>query len=302
MLQLERPQASLESVFTKEYWGGTIPPMPSFKHSSVIGRMREHSKAVGFPYGRLPHETETSMREAVARNVSQLLRGVAPTPIAEGEYIGGADDTTYAIPGNILLFDTELLTKTRASRWPQKEEICSDFEIAASAVRLFKHTAKYETEATTAYYPGLGGITKTVLATCGLYPPTVEKIEPRMASRPYRGWTYNSEVGQIYRRRISLVAFAPNTEGRTTARGVSESLLFDDGEDITYLSAGYPHTIGRVGEARNDSVSARLQLISRTRAAYLCDRGAFEFATAPSRARHSRNARLVATLSQQPNA
>ena len=275
-----------DSIYTQEYWGD-IPPMMNFDHKGTFGRSIETHRRHDFHHGRVGgYDIEQHIGEAVGRSMLQIYAGELTEPILDGELIGGKDDTKYALPGNILLLDNEEIWFREHTYDKSSNAVQNEFELSASAIRLFKSKMKRELSFESQAFPGVSGIPKTIAAGLGLTDETHTHVrdDPLFKSDEYVG-NHTQDGVAMYTRTVSLVTFFVDKKGKVGSRRAYHSGVWDSGGAHSHLGTAIPHIASRVGETVNLSVNTGVTNLSRTRSAYMCARGAFEYATAPVKAR-----------------
>ena len=274
-----------ESIYTQDYWGN-VPPMMNFDHKGGFGRTLETQSHYGLHHGRIGHVLEQQIGEAVGRSMLQLHAGEMPEAILDGELIGGKDDTKYAIPGNILLLDNEDILFRKHTYEVSRDAVKNEFELSASALRLFRSKIKRELSFESQYFSGLSGVPKTIAANLGLTDETQTHVRdnPLFVSDEYVGNHTQNGVA-IYTRTVSLVPFFVDKKGQVGSRRAYRSGVWDSGGAFALLGSADPYIVSRIGETLNLSVNTSVTILSRTRSAYVCARGAFEYATVPAKAR-----------------
>ncbi len=286
---MQEIQPDFKSIYTPEYWS-EIPPKHSFKRSTAIGKILElRKKEPRYKHGKLPSRSaEHAIGEALARTAfdihndsSELLQ------IEDGVLLGTKDDDTYAIPGNILLLDTEcVIFRQGIERSPFYGEIRNEFEIKASALQIikgrFRHISSYTIDPLAEF--GKEGPIRTA-ASFLLNPftevePYEKELPPHLKYKPYERETINPEAG-TYQRSVDLVAFFDAKEdGTIGSRTTSGSFIYESGGAHSWLGSAATHRQGKVGKTKNLSIDEGALYLQRTRSAYLCARGAFELAPA----------------------
>lgn len=289
-------QTSFETVFTPEHWGETPAP-PSFRSNNIFLRVHEIMRARDFPLNwRTDSETKTNVQIALAQTSFAIASGQNPESIHNGELIGGVEDMKYALPGNILLLDSEKLVlnpKTTGEHNKFRDEL----ELAASAVLL--HKRGYHRESYSYECEPSDNVIKRMLVWWGLVDGEEVPLDlPVMTHNSYRPSIQKTEIGW-YQRSIELAAFYPNKKGKMVAVTPHYLEHNEDGSDPRVrLTAAYTH-IGRVGEVLNLSVSDKQLVLTRIKSAYVCARGAFEYARQPVKSsRLLRLGKLATSLSR----
>lgn len=276
-----------ESIYTKEYWGD-IPPMMNYKHDGTFSRVRESTQRNNLHHGRIgDYELEERMGEAIGKGMLQLYAGEVPEAIVQGELIGSKDDTKYALPGNILLLDTEEIWLRKPTYKGLHNAFRNEFELGASAVQLFKSKIRRETEYESQWRGGVSGLPRNLAACMGMTTEilTYERKVPLVRSSEYVGNHAREAVG-TYTRSVSLVTFFVDKQGNVGSRKAYNSGVWESGNGFANFVTADPHMSGRIGETLNQTVNPDVTNLSRTRSAYICARGAFEHATVPAKARY----------------
>lgn len=287
---MQEVQPDFESIYTPEYWGD-IPAMHNCQSRTALGKVLEIARQDRFNHGRMPSRTlELEIGQALGRSAMEIYVGASePTPIPDDVIIGGKDDNEFAIPGNILLLDTEKVFLHPNDGKTYKKQIDNEFELQASAIRIVNSSFKRETSFhfdPLDYFGKEGPLRSTaelVLKPFMNTEPHEVELDPSMVFSEYNRALYNPKLGRYYRR-VDLVAFFSAKDGKTGVRTASKSFIHDKGYINTWLAANGPHHTGRVGETFNQTVdSPKLReapSFRRTRSAYVCARGAFEHAPA----------------------
>jgi len=288
---MQEVQPDFESIYTPEYWGD-IPAIHDLKRSSAIGKALElRKKEPTFEHGKLPTlKAEHEIGEALARTAFDIYNGSSePLQIEDDVLLGTEDDNTYAIPGNILLLDTEAIYFGQdAQRDPFYGEVRNQFEIKASALQIvkgrFRHITSYTYDPLAQFGEGgpLREAASFLLKPFTEVEPHEEELSPHLRYKPYERELINPEIGK-YQRSVDLIAFFNTKKGDATgSRRTYGSFIYDSGDAHSWLGAT-SHKQGRVGKTINVSIGEDVQCLQRTRSAYLCARGAFESAPAKTK-------------------
>jgi hypothetical protein len=283
MSEHERPLPDLTSIFTAEYWqNNPIGEAEASFHEALPPRM---------PRGLIEKNSRPQVENAVAQAAMQIYLGEKLQPIPSGELVGTDEDVDYAVPGNILLFDTELLLPTGKKHAINQLSISGPAELQASAPSIMRES----TVRVTAFEAPTISLATFMHDLTGRGKATTKSVaydNPFYETTAYIRWAQDPAKG-IYKRAINLLAFATDKHGSLVAKHAEKSRFGEGGLHRADLYSPFFHHAGRVGETYTYLDKKKLPQFTRTRAAYICARGAFEYAKVARSSRSRRVGRLV---------
>ena len=286
---------TLESIYTEEYWA-PVPPVHNFQSNRLWSRLGEISDRHGSGGQYVAAEVNAELQAIMAQSVTQLLTDAKVERIQEGELVGSEDDGVYAVPGTVLLVDTEKLHQMdRPPLFPPEETFSDEAELSMSAITAFVRQLtplprEVSTIRTTAietfdalFLPGL----KAWLGRRGVDVEQKQDLGERGSYiKPYERYHFDPEHGD-YERKVNVYGFCPNKEGKTVSVALSRYRVAADGHASVFAPAGngkHMSYVGmpfyaRVGQTINTTIDEKHPEYERIRSAYVLGRGVLERVT-----------------------
>lgn len=298
---------TFESIHSEEYWQ-PIPPMHAFKSKNFFKRGSEMGRLYGSPNRFITEDSETQIKDIVTQSINQLFAEGPMKRIPDGDLIGGDDDSTWAVPGAVLLVDIE---RSHSGYRPNfligqfEEYLESEAELAMSAVTAFRHqfralpAPKYDDsikgsvmEAIEEILPSANRLLEHV--GVDVDQGKVDTIDRRYCLMPYeRFHRASTRENSEYTREVNLFGFITNKKGEKVSVPFSRHYLDRDGSTYTSIFAsrrgryvGWPGLSlsgVRVGQTVNTTENERIPDYKRIRSAYLCGKGVVETVSAKQR-------------------
>lgn len=280
---------TFESVFTEDYWS-PVPAMLDFKSKYLLPRLAEVNKRHGSGAQGVTREMNEQIETIIGQSVVQLLASEPIERVQEDELVGGPDDNKYALPGNVLLVDTEeVLLRKNPVQLVADPYFMHEGELLATAPSLLLRNLtpmpRTSPSTTKVLFDSFPPSFRNLAEWFGVDTQTEKDLGERgHYLKPYRRRYINPEIG-LYRRYINLYGFCPNVDGKTVSIAMQHISIGLNNNVWTYAPAGRTKKLGfvgmpvyaRVGETINRTVSEYTKL-ERIRSAYLCMRGSLEYA------------------------